>query len=73
MTCARLPAKRIMSRRQTVLTARASERHVRSGTRLATMSAMTAVIASPPPSRASSCGSGPATPPVSASRIVEPV
>ena len=53
MTCARLPAKRIRSRCQTVFTARASERHVRSGTRTATMSAMTALIASPPRSRAS--------------------
>ena len=36
-----------------LFTARASERHVRSGTPTATTSAMTALIASPPPSRAS--------------------
>ena len=53
MTCERSLAKRIMSRRQTAFAARTSERQLRSGTRLATTSAVTAVIASLPPSRAS--------------------
>ncbi len=45
-------AKRIRSRRQTVRTARASDRHDRSGTRTATTSATTALIGPTSPARA---------------------
>ena len=73
MICARSLAKRIMSRRQTAFTARASERHVRSGTRTATTSADDGAHRFAPAIARIMARLWSPGPPVSASRIVVPV
>ena len=66
-------AKRIRSRRQTARTARASDRHERSGTRTATTSATAALIGRPSTNTCMIARSRSGVDAVSASRIVEPV